>query len=494
MFGLAVKASESAAAIDDVAQRTNMSAKTLQEFKYAAEESGFSLDTIEGAAKKLTVTMGKAGAGNKEMVANFNELGLSAEGANGKLKSTDEMFPQIINKLADMSNITERNTLGIKIFGKGFMDMAPMLNDGSKGVQALTSEAHKLGLVMSDESVKAGALFDDSMVKVKSSLGAVVTNIGVAVLPTFQKMLDWVINNVPTIKENFKIAFDLVVEKGGKIVTLIMQIVTSIFPQFGVSSNGLKTTLADLTTNGFNLVIAALTWIKNNIPLVQGVLVALTAVWVTQKGIILAQNIALLAHNAQMVIKKGLDIFETAQIKALYIAQGIQTAATWLGHTAMTAFNLVMRLNPIGLVITALAALGLGIVALVKNWDKISAAIKAAWDWLMKWNNEPVEPKTTTFTTHYVSSGDKSSSKDPIGAYGFAVGTRYLPNDMLIQAHEGEMIVPKSENPYANSNGSILSKSGGINQTINIYAPIALSPSETARQNKRVLQESALNF
>ena len=33
----------------------------------------------------------------------------------------------------------------------------------------------------------------------------------------------------------------------------------------------------------------------------------------------------------------------------------------------------------------------------------------------------------------------------------YAVGTRYLPSDMLIQAHEGEMIVPKSENPYANS-------------------------------------------
>jgi hypothetical protein len=38
----------------------------------------------------------------------------------------------------------------------------------------------------------------------------------------------------------------------------------------------------------------------------------------------------------------------------------------------------------------------------------------------------------------------------------FSVGTRYLPSDMLIQAHAGEMIVPKSENPYANSGGNIL--------------------------------------
>jgi TP901 family phage tail tape measure protein len=39
----------------------------------------------------------------------------------------------------------------------------------------------------------------------------------------------------------------------------------------------------------------------------------------------------------------------------------------------------------------------------------------------------------------------------------FSVGTKFLPKDMLIQAHQGEMIVPKSENPYANSgNGNIL--------------------------------------
>ena len=42
----------------------------------------------------------------------------------------------------------------------------------------------------------------------------------------------------------------------------------------------------------------------------------------------------------------------------------------------------------------------------------------------------------------------------------FAVGTRYLPQDMLIQAHKGEMIVPKSENPYANSGGGTMPKNG----------------------------------
>lgn len=43
--------------------------------------------------------------------------------------------------------------------------------------------------------------------------------------------------------------------------------------------------------------------------------------------------------------------------------------------------------------------------------------------------------------------------------YGYAVGSRYIPYDMPAMVHEGEMIIPKAENPYKNSGGSI---TGGL--------------------------------
>ncbi|HZK22916.1 MAG TPA: peptidoglycan DD-metalloendopeptidase family protein, partial [Atopostipes sp.] len=39
---------------------------------------------------------------------------------------------------------------------------------------------------------------------------------------------------------------------------------------------------------------------------------------------------------------------------------------------------------------------------------------------------------------------------------GFAVGSRYIPRDMVGNLHKGEMVVPKNENPYKNSKGKIL--------------------------------------
>lgn len=72
-----------------------------------------------------------------------------------------------------------------------------------------------------------------------------------------------------------------------------------------------------------------------------------------------------------------------------------------------------------------------------------------------------------------------------------------------IQSTIGE--ITKASNAMANAvNPSIVngtastvssgSVGGGINQTVNIYSPTALSPAETARQNRRVLQELALQM
>lgn len=115
---------------------------------------------------------------------------------------------------------------------------------------------------------------------------------------------------------------------------------------------------------------------------------------------------------------------------------------------------------------------------------------------------------------------------DPLKLFpGFAVGSRYIPKDMLAMVHEGEAVVRKKDNPYANSGGSFWSGlltsavkheialaknypgvNAGNNQTTisnvtnnndngitqNIYfAETPESPSETARALKRARRELA---
>lgn len=61
---------------------------------------------------------------------------------------------------------------------------------------------------------------------------------------------------------------------------------------------------------------------------------------------------------------------------------------------------------------------------------------------------------------------------DPSELFGFDVGSRYIPQDMVALVHEGEMIVPRSENPYANSSGQIMPESSRSNQPLIIQVTL----------------------
>lgn len=84
---------------------------------------------------------------------------------------------------------------------------------------------------------------------------------------------------------------------------------------------------------------------------------------------------------------------------------------------------------------------------------------------------------------------------DPSALFGFDIGTRYVPRDMVAMIHEGEMIVPKQENPYANSGGSITGGLGqGVTQNVYIYSPTSLSPAQISKQSKYALRDMILSL
>lgn len=73
----------------------------------------------------------------------------------------------------------------------------------------------------------------------------------------------------------------------------------------------------------------------------------------------------------------------------------------------------------------------------------------------------------------------------------YAVGTHYVPNDMLAMIHKGEAIIPAANNPYVNSGGNYL-QGQKIEFTQNNYSRKELSPAESARKMKIAMQELGL--
>jgi hypothetical protein len=203
LTAMANKSADTADQFDKASLRTGINVEELQRLKYAAGQSGIELGSLEKSAKKMNERLSEVATGNKKSSEMFEKLGVSVRDSNGNMRSSTDIYNDVLNKLADMGDTAETTALGTELFGKAFVDMKPLLAEGSDGIKALKNNADKLGIVMSEKSVKAGVKFGDTMADIKSSIGGILNNINGALFPVIQEVLDLVIKNLPTIQSLF---------------------------------------------------------------------------------------------------------------------------------------------------------------------------------------------------------------------------------------------------------------------------------------------------
>jgi lambda family phage tail tape measure protein len=115
---LGVKAMGAADAIQDISDATGISAGRLVNFKESILNAGGRAEDFEKIAVKLTQTLGDASEGNEKVRKSFKDLGVDLGDANGKLRATDELLPEIINALAQIENPAERSAKAVELLGK----------------------------------------------------------------------------------------------------------------------------------------------------------------------------------------------------------------------------------------------------------------------------------------------------------------------------------------------------------------------------------------
>jgi hypothetical protein len=226
LMGVATKSAEAADEIDKMSQKMGISKQGYQEWSYVMGQNGMNIDTLNAGMKTLVNQMESASNGSATASSYFEQLGISIYDANGNLKDQETMLNETIYALADVEDMTMRSALATDLFGKAGTEMLPMLNSGSEGMKALTERSHELGLIMSDEAVGAGVLLGDTMDDVKQSFGAVVTKIGVEVMPIIQTLLEWILAHMPEIQNIVGEAFVFVQD----IITVVIDLIKALMP------------------------------------------------------------------------------------------------------------------------------------------------------------------------------------------------------------------------------------------------------------------------
>ena len=232
--------------LQEMADKSGISAEELQALKYAGDNLGVSLDTITGSRAKLTRAMNEARTGEGDAAEIFRKMGIYVEGTNGQLRNATDVMLDVIERAYVLGNETERNAAMMTLFGRSAQELNPLLRAGSDEIKRLGDEARSTGAVMSNETVSALDNMKDKLNNLKTVIVARFGEALAKLAPQITALIERItqklsqVDFTPIITAVMKI-----IENLPKIITLIgtlgaaflafkgVQVITSLVGVFG---------------------------------------------------------------------------------------------------------------------------------------------------------------------------------------------------------------------------------------------------------------------
>lgn len=257
----------------------------------------------------------------------LEKLGVKTTDAQGNFLNIIDILGQFENGMKGMGD-AEKTAALTDIFGKRTVTgVTLLLKEGTEGLKKYSGELQNAGGTAANVAAAMRGSLTNRIEVLKSAL----TELG------------------------FKFV-DAFADKGGKAIENLTAAITNFDP----------TPIINFLTTAFFVIfkVVGVLW-KMRV-----VIISLVIAWGLYKAAMIAA-----------VVVSGI-IGMVRAVQALMSAQQ--------GMNAVQAiFNVLLTANPVGVIIVAIAALVAIIIACVKHWDDITAAMARGWDWIKK-NQEAV--------------------------------------------------------------------------------------------------------
>jgi len=154
--------------------------ETLQRLGGVAQLSGGNIDDVAKALGKMSKAAFTAKQDGGALVAAFEAVGVSLDDLNHM--ETQELFIKIADGLNKIENPVTRAGIGMQIFGKGFITIAPMIAEGGAAIQKLASTMN----IASDEAVMSSEKISDTFKQLQITVQELMGTFAVAANPIIQ--------------------------------------------------------------------------------------------------------------------------------------------------------------------------------------------------------------------------------------------------------------------------------------------------------------------
>jgi hypothetical protein len=186
---------DNADALNDLNVRLGISAEKLSGWAYAAKQSGTDIDALGIGLKKLAKNMADALDPKSSQAALFKALDVKPlDAATGKLKTLEQILPEISDKFAQLHDDTLEAALAQQLFGKSGADLLEFLNLGSQGLDDMQSKLRELGGELSQSTLSAADQFNDKLGDLKTATDGLFTTLAADLLPHLDEMVSSMID------------------------------------------------------------------------------------------------------------------------------------------------------------------------------------------------------------------------------------------------------------------------------------------------------------
>lgn len=293
--------------IDKMSQKMGISAQAYQEWDAVMQHSGTSMESLKASMK----TLATAAENSNEA---FATLGITEEQIANM--SNEELFGEVITKLQEMGESTERTYLASQLLGRGATELGALLNTSAEDTQRMKDRVHELGGVMSDDAVKASAQFQDNLQDLMTSFDGLKVNILSELLPGlndltagFTSLLAGEDIGGDQIASGIEKLIDGLLSAGEKVanvaINILPNLITSIAEKFPELVSSLASIYPELVSSILNaLTTSVIPSIVESLPtIVQPLVDALPGLY--------EQMFSMFTEYLPMIIELGVSIIET---------------------------------------------------------------------------------------------------------------------------------------------------------------------------------------
>jgi hypothetical protein len=357
LFEMAHATAEAAESLQQMAKISGDSVSNLQALSFAVDQTGVTTSQFTEGLGRLNQKMANAAMGSdKKTAALFAQMHIALRDANGQIRSSTEVLPELMSALEKTHSPALRNAVAMQLFGRAGRELLPFLTEGPAKLADMEAQFKKLGYSFSKSDLENLENFKVAWNEIGVAVDGLQNAISAELAPTLTPLLDQLAQWIGANR--------------GLIATDIESIVQSLS--------------ADIKQIDFKEVLHGLTNFADDgahlITMLGGLQDVMIGAGAVITAAFLAPLIDLTVQFGALAVSMGAPVAAAAVDAVVALTAVIPEIASF--RDIWAALDLVMDANPLGIAVLAAVALGGAAYELWDHWKFVKTELVDAFDYI----------------------------------------------------------------------------------------------------------------